>query len=120
MLPLTRDARIALRRWVRVRADVPALALFIRLPFQQGRLAPLHYGTLGRLVAAYAHRAGLTLPPRKQFHHPRHTAGQRMSELGMNIEVAQTFLGHENPTNTQNYYAVSDARLRRCVQRFRY
>lgn len=121
VLPLTRDARIAVRRWVRARPEVPTSVLFIRLPFQPGRPARLHYQSVGCcLIKAYAKRAGLTLPPRKASHHLRHTAGQNMARLGMGIEEAQAFLGHSSPTVTQVYYEVSPERLQRVARRFKY
>lgn len=119
VLPLVRDAYRAMRRWMRVRPDVPTPALFVRLPFHAAQ-PRLHYSSLGLIVAAYARRAGLSLPGGKKFHHLRHTAGQQMSELGMNIEVAQTWLGHASPTTTMIYYAVSDARLRKTARHFTY
>ena len=120
VLPLTRDARIALRRWVRARPEVPTPVLFIRLPFQPGRPARLHYESVGLLIKAYARRAGLVLPPRKASHHLRHTAGQNMARLGMGIEEAQAFLGRSSPTVTQVYYEVSPERLQRVARRFKY
>ncbi len=39
VLPLTRDARTALRRWVRVRPDVPSPALFLPAPVPGGPAA---------------------------------------------------------------------------------
>jgi integrase/recombinase XerC len=120
VLPLVRDARLALRRWLHIRPNVPTPILFIRLPFQRGRPARLHNGSVGRIVQAYALRAGLLLPPYKAFHHLRHTAGQQMAELGMGVEEAQAFLGHESPTTTMVYYQVSSQRLRRTARRFKY
>lgn len=125
ILPLVADARTALRKWLSVRpASVPYPAVFVRLPFQPGRPGRdpgrMNYQSLGRLVEAYALRAGLPLPRRKLFHHLRHTAGQQMAELGYGIEEAQAFLGHESPNTTQIYYEVSNARLRNVSRRFGY
>lgn len=89
-----------------------------RLPFQAARPPRLHYSSIGLLVAAYAQRAGLSLPAGKKFHHLRHTAGQQMAELGFGIEETQSLLGHTSPTITQVYYQVSNHRLRRVMRRF--
>ncbi len=119
VLPLTADARSALLEWLEVRPSVPTTALFFRLPFQRRR-ARLHYASLEKIFKRYAERAGVPIPEGVAFHHLRHTAGQQMANVGLGIEEAQRLLGHESPTTTQVYYEVSDARLRRAVQRLRY
>ncbi len=119
VLPLTEDARLALRDWLRVRPAVPTTALFFRLPFQRRR-ARLHYASVERIFKRYAARAAVPIPEGIAFHHLRHTAGQQMATLGVGIEEAQRLLGHESPTTTQVYYEVTDARLRRAAQRLRY
>jgi integrase/recombinase XerD len=119
VLPLTSDARAALLDWLRVRPAVPTTALFFRLPFQRRR-ARLHYASVEKIFKEYAARAGVPIPEGIAFHHLRHTAGQQMANVGLGIEEAQRFLGHESPTTTQIYYEVSDARLREAAQRLRY
>jgi integrase/recombinase XerD len=119
VLPLTSDARAALLDWLRVRPGVPTTALFFRLPFQRRR-GRLHYASVERIFKQYAARAGVPIPEGIAFHHLRHTAGQQMANIGLGIEEAQRFLGHESPTTTQVYYEVTDARLRRAAQRLRY
>ncbi len=119
VLPLTADARAALLDWLRARPAVPSTALFFRLPFQRRR-ARLHYASVEKIFKQYAARAGVPIPEGIAFHHLRHTAGQQMANVGLGIEEAQRFLGHESPTTTQVYYEVSDARLRDAAQRLRY
>ena len=119
VLPLTADTRSALQQWLEVRPAVPTTALFFRLPFQRRR-ARLHYASLEKIFKQYANRAGVPIPEGVAFHHLRHTAGQQMANIGLGIEEAQRLLGHESPTTTQVYYEVTDARLRRAVQRLRY
>jgi integrase/recombinase XerD len=119
VLPLTADARLALLEWLEVRPAVPTTALFFRLPFQRRR-ARLHYASLEKIFKQYAEKAGVPIPEGVAFHHLRHTAGQQMANVGLGIEEAQRLLGHESPTTTQVYYEVTDARLRRAVQRLRY
>jgi integrase/recombinase XerD len=119
VLPLTADTRFALQQWLEVRPAVPTTALFFRLPFQRRR-ARLHYASLEKIFKQYATRAGVPIPEGVAFHHLRHTAGQQMANIGLGIEEAQRLLGHESPTTTQVYYEVTDARLRRAVQRLRY
>jgi integrase/recombinase XerD len=119
VLPLTQDARGALLRWLQVRPAVPTTALFFRMPFQRRR-ARLHYASLERIFKAYAARAGVPIPQGIAFHHLRHTAGQQMANVGLGIEEAQRFLGHESPTTTQVYYEVTDGRLRHAARRLRY
>lgn len=80
----------------------------------------LHNVSVAEMIHAYAQRAGVSLPPRKAFHHLRHCAGQRMADLGMGVEEAQTWLGHETPSTTMIYYQVSSQRLRRVARRFKY
>ena len=119
VLPLTADARAALLRWLEVRPAAPTTALFFRLPFQRRR-ARLHYASVERIFKQYAARARVPIPEGIAFHHLRHTAGQQMANIGLGIEEAQRLLGHESPVTTQVYYEVTDARLRRAVQRLRY
>ncbi|HEX4836488.1 MAG TPA: tyrosine-type recombinase/integrase [bacterium] len=119
VLPLTADARSALLKWLEVRPAKATTALFFRLPFQRRR-ARLHYASLEKIFKQYAERAGVPIPEGVAFHHLRHTAGQQMANVGLGIEEAQRLLGHESPTTTQVYYEVTDARLRRAVQRLRY
>lgn len=119
VLPLTADARRALLDWLRARPAVPTTALFFRLPFQRRR-ARLHYASVERIFKRYAARARVPIPEGIAFHHLRHTAGQQMANVGLGIEEAQRLLGHESPTTTQVYYEVTDARLRRAVERLRY
>ncbi len=119
VLPLTQDAREALLAWLEVRPPAPTTALFFRLPFQRRRLR-LHYASVERLFKRYAAVAGVPIPEGIAFHHLRHTAAQQMASVGLGIEEAQRLLGHESPTTTQIYYEVTDARLRRAVQRLKY
>ncbi|HLJ60984.1 MAG TPA: tyrosine-type recombinase/integrase [bacterium] len=119
VLPLTADTRAALLRWLAVRPAVPTTAMFFRIPFQRRR-ARLHYASVERIFKQYAARAGVPIPEGIAFHHLRHTAGQQMANVGLGIEEAQRLLGHESPVTTQVYYEVTDARLRRAVQRLRY
>jgi len=119
VLPLPSDARAALLDWLRVRPAVPTTALFFRMPFQRRR-ARLHYASVEKIFKQYAARAGVPIPEGIAFHHLRHTAGQQMANVGLGIEEAQRFLGHESPTTTQVYYEVTDARLRNAAQRLRY
>ncbi len=119
VLPLPSDARAALLDWLRVRPAVPTTALFFRLPFQRRR-ARLHYASVEKIFKQYAARAGVPIPEGIAFHHLRHTAGQQMANIGLGIEEAQRFLGHESPTTTQIYYEVNDARLRHAAERLRY
>ncbi len=119
VLPLPSDARAALLDWLKVRPTVPTTALFFRLPFQRRR-ARLHYASVEKIFKRYAARAAVPIPEGIAFHHLRHTAGQQMANIGLGIEEAQRFLGHESPTTTQVYYEVSDARLRHAAERLRY
>ncbi len=119
VLPLTSDARAALLDWLKVRPAVPTTALFFRMPFQRRR-ARLHYASVEKIFKHHAARAGVPIPEGIAFHHLRHTAGQQMANVGLGIEEAQRFLGHESPTTTQVYYEVTDARLRNAAQRLRY
>lgn len=120
VLPLTADARTSLAAWLEVRPQVPAESVFIRLPFHPNLPHHLSSAALQEIVVAYAKKAGLTLPRGKAFHHLRHTGGQRMSDLGLGIEEAQQFLGHESPSTTQIYYTVSGTRLRQVAKKFTY
>jgi integrase len=54
------------------------------------------------------------------MHLLRHTAGQRMSDIGLGIEEAQRVLGHRSPRTTQVYYQVGDKRLRKAIRKLRY
>jgi integrase/recombinase XerD len=119
VLPLTESARKALSNWLLARQRLTTPALFCRLPFQGARPRLTRFG-VERIFKEYAQRAGLPLPPRKAFHHLRHTTGQRMADLGIPIEEAQAILGHADPSTTQMYYRVSDRRLRDAARRLRY
>jgi integrase/recombinase XerD len=118
-LPLTPEARRALRDWLAVRPPVETPAVFFRLPYQPTR-PRLRYASLEKLLKRYAQQAGVTIPEGIAFHLLRHTAGQRMSDIGLGIEEAQRVLGHRSTRTTQVYYQVGDKRLRKAIRRLRY
>ena len=118
-LPLTREARQALRDWLRVRPPAESSTVFFRLPYQPRR-PRLHYASVDKIFKRYATAAGVKIPKGIAFHLLRHTAGQRMSDIGLGIEEAQRVLGHRSSRTTQVYYEVSDKRLRKSIRRLRY
>lgn len=118
-LPLTREARHALRDWLKVRQPVKASAVFFRIPYQPTR-SRLVYQSVEKMLKKYAATAGVTIPKGISFNLLRHTAGQRMSDIGLGIEEAQRVLGHRTSRTTQVYYQVGDKRLRKAIRRLRY
>ena len=118
-LPLTREARRALRDWLKVRPPVESAAVFFRLPFQPSR-PRLVYQSVEKLFKQYAATAGVVIPKGIAIHLLRHTAGQRMSDVGLGIEEAQRVLGHRSTRTTQVYYQVGDKRLRKAIRKLRY
>ena len=118
-VPLTREARHALRDWLKIRPPVESAAVFFRLPFQPTR-PRLHYASVEKLFKRYAATACVTIPKGIAVRLLRHTAGQRMSDVALGIEEAQRVLGHRSTRTTQVYYQVGDKRLRKAIRRLRY
>ena len=119
-IPLSTDARTALQRWLDLRPDMPTPAVFFRIPFQPSRSERLNYQSAEKLFKHYANLAGLPLKYGQSFHLLRHTAAQRLANLGVPLQDIMTLLGHADPKTTMVYIRVADANLRRTVQRLNY
>src|SRR5579859_6569790 len=120
ILPLSEDARAALLAWMTMRPDVSTDALFFRMPFQPSRRDRLHYASVEKIFRQYAACAGLPLRARSNFHLLRHSTAQRLADLGTNMQDIQAVLGHRSPKTTMIYFRVSDAALRKTVNRLNY
>lgn len=69
-----------------------------------------------RLVRKHAHRAGIL--KRLYPHTLRHSFATHMLAGGADIRVVQELLGHADPTTTQVYLHVDQARLKQVHRRF--
>lgn len=98
---LNRDARRALRQYLKVRPTVPTTALFV-----SGHLRGLDESTDWRLVKKYARKAAVEATP----HILRHTFGTRLvREQKIDLVTVARLMGHEN-VNTTAIYAQATAK----------
>jgi len=72
---------------------------------------PVNTSTVGRLVAEYAHAAGLspaTGPNRLSPHDLRRTAARTAYDGGAPLLLVQRWLGHADPSTTAHYIGLDD------------
>ena len=81
--------------------------------FLNARGRRLTRGSIWRIVAAVARRAGLLDDGGRVFPHAlRHSCGTHLIQSGVDIRYVQAHLGHASPTTTEIYTHVSAAHLR--------
>ena len=103
MVPVSRRAQVAIRRWMAVRgADSPYL-----FPSRGKHLSRIR---LYQLVKELAARADLD-PAKVSPHVLRHAFATHLLEGGADLRVLQTLLGHAEIATTQIYTHVDSARL---------
>ena len=103
MVPVSRCAQVAIRRWMAVRgADSPYL-----FPSRGKHLSRIR---LYQLVKELAARADLD-PAKVSPHVLRHAFATHLLEGGADLRVLQTLLGHAEIATTQIYTHVDSARL---------
>jgi site-specific recombinase XerD len=100
--PLRKEAKAALREWLRERRGAPETPLF---PSMRG--APLSRDGVGYLLAkhlAMARRSCPALRNRKVTPHVlRHSAAMDLLQHGVDCSVIALWLGHESPETTSVY-----------------
>ena len=104
MVPVSGRARVALSRWLAVRAPTGGRYLF---PSRKGHITRIR---LYQMLKELAARADLD-PAKLSPHVLRHAFATHLLEGGADLRVLQTLLGHADIATTQIYTHVDAARL---------
>ncbi len=106
-VPLNGEVRQALKAWLDERPKVEDATLFLS---RSGR--PLTERDVQRMVAEYAHTAGVDATP----HTLRHTFATRAIEKGVDIATLQALLGHSRLETTGRYLHPTAERMQDAVE----
>ena len=108
-VPLSAEARRALREYLEVRPDASTGVLFL-----SRTLEPLGARDVQRMITEAARRAGIT----KQVtpHTLRHTFATRFLQRGGDLATLQAVLGHANLATTARYLHPDAARVQEMVE----
>jgi len=97
------DCRRALTEWLAVRPASAGAYLFTSR--NGGALSRIQ---VYRLFRQYAEQAGLP-DSKRGVHALKHTLGQRMADLGIDIKEMREAMGHKHLTSTQAYFSIRPA-----------
>lgn len=110
MVPVSGRARLALSRWVELRATMTGAVGSKRLFPSRGRDGHVTRVRLFQLLRELAARAGIA-PEKVSPHVLRHAFATHLLEGGADLRILQTLLGHADIATTQIYTHVDSARL---------
>ncbi len=114
MVPLSSKAREAMRRWLAVRTQNPALAQSTCLFPAAGEAGHVSRQVFARDLKALAARAGIRAAAISP-HVLRHAFASHLLANGADLRVVQELLGHADISTTQIYTHVLEERLVRLV-----
>jgi len=104
----------ALRLWLTRRPQCKSPAVFIPLPPRRGACR-LEYTTVEKALRRYLIVAGVTR--RVRFHDLRHTAGLRLANRGVPLQIIQDIMHHKDPRTTRIYTEVDSDVIAEVVDR---
>jgi integrase/recombinase XerC len=112
-VPLNKQARQALQRWLEVRPEVPGND-YLFLPLEGDYPDGLHVRSAHRAIRRYGEDAGIMgLGP----HMLRHTFAKNLVDAGVSLEKVAALLGHSSLNTTRIYITPGQKDLERAVER---
>lgn len=111
---ITEVAARALRAWLDRRPRCESAAVFVPLPPRKGPCR-LEYTTVEKALRRYLKAAGVTR--RVRFHDLRHTAGLRLANRGVPLQIIQDIMHHKDPRTTRIYTEVDSEVIAEVVDR---
>ncbi len=112
--PISKTAAGAIEAWLTRRPKCGSPAVFIPLPPRRGACR-LDYTTVEKALKHYLGAAGITR--RVRFHDLRHTAGLRLANRGVPLQIIQDLMHHKDPRTTRIYTEVEQDVLAEVVDR---
>jgi site-specific recombinase XerD len=112
--PISKTAASAVQAWLAHRPACASPALFIPLPPRRGACR-LDYTSVEKAFRRYLRAAGITR--RVRFHDLRHTAGLRLANRGVPLQIIQDLMHHKDPRTTRIYTEVEQEVLAEVVDR---
>jgi site-specific recombinase XerD len=113
-IPLDEDALAAIAAWVTARPVAASEHLLLSLPRTGQPPRALSTRDVARIVARYAHAAGLP-EDRRTPHVLRHTFCTHLADAGADVGVIRELAGHADIRTTTVYTAVNDERLQDAI-----
>ncbi len=113
-IPLDEDALAAIAAWVKARPAAASEHLLLSLPRTGQPPRALSTRDVARIVARYAHAAGLP-EDRRTPHVLRHTFCTHLADAGADVGVIRELAGHADIRTTTVYTAVNDERLQDAI-----
>jgi integrase/recombinase XerC len=111
---ITEAAAGAIRAWLARRPECGSAAVFVPLPPRKGPCR-LEYTTVEKALRRYLRAAGITR--RVRFHDLRHTAGLRLANRGVPLQIIQDIMHHKDPRTTRIYTEVDSEVIAEVVDR---
>jgi integrase/recombinase XerC len=111
---ITETAARAIRAWLERRPACESAAVFVPLPPRKGACR-LEYTTVEKALRRYLRAAGITR--RVRFHDLRHTAGLRLANRGVPLQIIQDIMHHKDPRTTRIYTEVDSEVIAEVVDR---
>ncbi len=112
--PISKTAAGAIEAWLARRPKCVSPAVFIPLPPRRGACR-LNYTSMEKALKRYLGAAGITR--RVRFHDLRHTAGLRLANRGVPLQIIQDLMHHKDPRTTRIYTEVEQDVLAEVVDR---